>query len=216
MTATAASVEAVRVLAPLISEHADSIESERWLPESVVRAMRDAGVFRSFIPRALGGAEADPVTFCRVVEELASADGSTGWYAMLCGSSSSRDPTSRFSIRGMSGGCAGPGATTTGCRICSCRTTGPAGSPRSPSSPAHSTRCRSSPCPPPSWPALEELAAVKTPARAQTVLREDPVARSHIGEAEGLLRAGQAFVYRTLEEAPAGSIRCPRQTPWRN
>jgi alkylation response protein AidB-like acyl-CoA dehydrogenase len=49
--------------------------------------------------------------------------------------------------------------------------------------------------------ALEELAAVKTPARAQTVLREDPVARARIGEAEGLLRAGQAFVYRTLEEA---------------
>jgi alkylation response protein AidB-like acyl-CoA dehydrogenase len=47
--------------------------------------------------------------------------------------------------------------------------------------------------------ALEELAAVKTP-RAQTVVREDPVARVRIGEAEGLLRAGQAFLYRTLEE----------------
>ena len=83
MTATAASVEAVRALAPLISEHADVIESERRLPEPVVRALTEAGVFQLFIPRALGGAEADPVTFCRVVEELSKADGSTGWCAMI-------------------------------------------------------------------------------------------------------------------------------------
>jgi indole-3-acetate monooxygenase len=86
MTATTATVEGVRALAPLIREHADRIESERRLPEPVVRALTEVGVFRHFVPRALGGAEADPITFCRAVEELVRADGSTGWIAMLCGS----------------------------------------------------------------------------------------------------------------------------------
>jgi indole-3-acetate monooxygenase len=49
--------------------------------------------------------------------------------------------------------------------------------------------------------ALEALASAKAPARSQTPLREHTYAQAQIGEAEGLLRAGQAFVYRTLEEA---------------
>jgi alkylation response protein AidB-like acyl-CoA dehydrogenase len=57
----------------------------RCLPGSVVAAPHDAGVFRSFIPRVLGGAESDPVAFCRMVEELARIDGTTGWCSRLCG-----------------------------------------------------------------------------------------------------------------------------------
>jgi alkylation response protein AidB-like acyl-CoA dehydrogenase len=282
MTATAASVEAVRALAPLISEHADSIESERCLPESVVGAMRDAGVFRSFIPRALGGTEADPVTFCRVVEELARADGSTGWCAMLCGSyglfggllpaaaareifadpdaivAGSLAPTG--TARAVAGGYQLSGRWSFGSGIAHStwvlggsrvldgdapRQT-PRGTPevrllffarsdveiidtwhvgglRGTGShdyrvqdlfvPDHRT-CWFTEEPVELGPlyalplialstalmagvvlgiarhaldALEELAAVKTPARAQIVLREDPVARAKIGEAEGLL-----------------------------
>jgi alkylation response protein AidB-like acyl-CoA dehydrogenase len=49
--------------------------------------------------------------------------------------------------------------------------------------------------------ALEELTAAKVPTRSQTPLREHAHAQAQIGEAEGLLRAGRAFVYQTLEEA---------------
>jgi len=80
---TSSYLEAAQALAPLIGAHAESIESERRLPEPVIRALTEAGVFRLFAPRALGGAEADPVTVCRVVEELAKADGATGWCAMV-------------------------------------------------------------------------------------------------------------------------------------
>src|SRR6266536_2722072 len=83
MSSTVVSLEAARALAPLIGAHADVIEAERRLPETVVRAMAEAGVFRLFVPRAFGGAEADPVTACRVVEALGEADGSTGWCAMV-------------------------------------------------------------------------------------------------------------------------------------
>jgi alkylation response protein AidB-like acyl-CoA dehydrogenase len=38
------------------------------------------------VPEALGGGETDPVITCRVVEELSSVDGATGWVSMLCGS----------------------------------------------------------------------------------------------------------------------------------
>ena len=78
MTATATSIDAVRALAPLISQHAELIESERRLPSRAVRGLIEAGVFQLLIPRALGGAEADPMTVCQVVEELSKADGSTG------------------------------------------------------------------------------------------------------------------------------------------
>ena len=83
MTATATSIDAVRALAPLISQHAELIESERRLPSRFVRGLIGVGVFQLLIPRALGGAEADPMTVCQVVEELSKADGLHGWCAMI-------------------------------------------------------------------------------------------------------------------------------------
>jgi alkylation response protein AidB-like acyl-CoA dehydrogenase len=83
MTVAVGPIEAVGALAPLVGEHADAIERERRLPGPVVDALIDAGVFRLLVPRAFAGAEADPVTACRIVEELSRIDGSTGWCAML-------------------------------------------------------------------------------------------------------------------------------------
>jgi indole-3-acetate monooxygenase len=296
MSATAAPVEAVRALAPLIGEHAEVIERERCLAEPVVKALTEAGVFRLFIPRALGGAEADPVTFCRVVEELATADGSTGWCTMLCGSyghfsgllpeAAAReiygDPDAIMAgalapkgiARVVAGGYRvsgrwsfGSGITHSTWVLGSCRVFDgdaprltPRGTPDMPllffprsdveivdtwqvgglrGTGSHDYQVRDlfvpahracwftgkpvQPGPLYALPyitlstalmagvalgiarhaldALEALAAVKTPARSQAVLRESPLAQAQIGEAEGLLRAGQAFVYRTLEAA---------------
>ncbi len=70
-------------VAPLIRQAADRIEVERRLPEDVVLAMRDAGLFHLAVPRSYGGVEADPVTASRIVEEISAADGSAGWCVML-------------------------------------------------------------------------------------------------------------------------------------
>ena len=81
--AGAALVEAVRALAPRIRAAADEIERDRRLPPALVQAMKDAGIFRMTLPRAWGGPEIDLLTQIRVIEELAAADGSVGWCAMI-------------------------------------------------------------------------------------------------------------------------------------
>lgn len=72
-------VERAKALAPRIRERADEIERERRLPDDIVLAIAEAGLFRMAAPRSLGGSEADLVTVTRVVEEIAAADGSAGW-----------------------------------------------------------------------------------------------------------------------------------------
>ena len=65
-------------LGPVLSAAADEIERNRELPQSVVTALIDNGLFRLLQPRSLGGAELDPMTYVQVVEQLASLDASTG------------------------------------------------------------------------------------------------------------------------------------------
>lgn len=74
---------AVQALVPHICAAADQIERERQLPASLVTAMMDAHLFKLSVPRALGGAEADPAALVQVIEEASRADGSTGWCLMI-------------------------------------------------------------------------------------------------------------------------------------
>jgi alkylation response protein AidB-like acyl-CoA dehydrogenase len=70
---------AVRTLESLIRAHAEEAEQQRRLPQPVVAALAEAGLFRMYTPLTLGGWEVDPLTFYRVVEALARIDGSTAW-----------------------------------------------------------------------------------------------------------------------------------------
>jgi indole-3-acetate monooxygenase len=78
-------VQAANALAPQIQASAEEGERMRRLPLPVVQAMAQAGLFRLWIPRALGGEEADPMTLVRVVEEVSRADGAAGWCAAIGG-----------------------------------------------------------------------------------------------------------------------------------
>src|SRR5262245_17943744 len=73
------SLARVRKLAPLIEHSAAEGERLRRLPEPLVAAMVDAGLYRLLLPRALGGAELDPATFVRVMEAVSRADASPAW-----------------------------------------------------------------------------------------------------------------------------------------
>jgi alkylation response protein AidB-like acyl-CoA dehydrogenase len=78
-------LRAVHALEPLIRAHADEAEQNRRLSPVVVTALAEAGIFRMYTPRALGGLEVDPLTFYRVVEAIARIDGSTGWCVFIGG-----------------------------------------------------------------------------------------------------------------------------------
>ncbi len=74
---------AARGLAPLVDTLRDRFDLDRSLPPVLVDAMHAAGLFRMWVPRDLGGAELDPLSFLTVIEELARLDGSVGWCAVI-------------------------------------------------------------------------------------------------------------------------------------
>src|SRR5436190_21882909 len=68
-----------RALRPLIAAAADEAERRRELTPEIVDALIENGIFRMLLPKSLGGAELDPLTYAAVLEELAQGDGSTAW-----------------------------------------------------------------------------------------------------------------------------------------
>ena len=72
-------VRAAAALQPMLREYHDELEREQRLPRPLVEKMCAAGFYRMVIPRALGGLQADALTYLRVVEILAEGCGSVGW-----------------------------------------------------------------------------------------------------------------------------------------
>jgi alkylation response protein AidB-like acyl-CoA dehydrogenase len=66
----------------------EELETTRRVPRSLVQAINDAGLFRPYLPHALGGLELPPLTVFRVIEELSKVDGSVGWCTMIASSMS--------------------------------------------------------------------------------------------------------------------------------
>jgi alkylation response protein AidB-like acyl-CoA dehydrogenase len=71
-----------RALTPLIEREAAQAESDTTTTPAVVDAIAAAELFWLLVPKELGGTEASVVDVLEVYEELAYADGSTGWSVM--------------------------------------------------------------------------------------------------------------------------------------
>jgi indole-3-acetate monooxygenase len=72
-------VEQAAALRPIVRGFQDETERERRIPPALVDRLRSAGLYRMLVPRALGGLEADALSFLRVVELISEGDGSAGW-----------------------------------------------------------------------------------------------------------------------------------------
>ena len=80
MTST---LDRVRELAPEIAKRSEEIERGRRVPLDLLQDLVDVGCFRMLVPSAYGGSEMSLHDALRVIEELARADGSTGWTVMI-------------------------------------------------------------------------------------------------------------------------------------
>ncbi|HEY1969040.1 MAG TPA: acyl-CoA dehydrogenase family protein [Pseudonocardia sp.] len=66
-------------LVPLLRENAARADAERRLPDDVVSALIEAGIFRAWTPRRYGGFELDPVAHFEMTTHLSRGCSSTGW-----------------------------------------------------------------------------------------------------------------------------------------
>lgn len=66
-------------IAPILRAHAKEAERNRKLSTPAFEAMRDAGLYRMWVPEALDGYEVDPMIGLDVIEALSAIDSAAGW-----------------------------------------------------------------------------------------------------------------------------------------
>jgi alkylation response protein AidB-like acyl-CoA dehydrogenase len=90
MIRTADSIEvqlqnAVERIQGTVEQYREEAEQERWLPDAVVAAMREAGLLRLWTPTEYGGSEVDLPVFMRTAERIAQLDSPAGWVLATAG-----------------------------------------------------------------------------------------------------------------------------------
>ncbi|MDW3182757.1 acyl-CoA dehydrogenase family protein [Roseobacter sp.] len=84
MTAQAAlamAPETKDIVLAQIKQRAPEFQKLRHIPQDVVDQFKTLGVYRAFVPKRFGGDEKSPADFCRLIEDIATADASAGWVA---------------------------------------------------------------------------------------------------------------------------------------
>ena len=74
MSITDTLLQAVRNIEPIIRQYAPDAERDCKLSSVVAQAMHEAGLYRLWRPKALGGFELDPVSGLRIIEAVARID----------------------------------------------------------------------------------------------------------------------------------------------
>src|SRR5688572_14151172 len=75
-------VAKARALSALIEAQAPLIEESKTRTPGMIGAFKSSELFWLLVPKELGGADVDLVTDMEAIEEVTSADGSTGWTLM--------------------------------------------------------------------------------------------------------------------------------------
>jgi alkylation response protein AidB-like acyl-CoA dehydrogenase len=74
-------------LAELIEAHSAEAETTGKLSQAVVQALLEAGIARLYLPKSLGGLEADPLTVAAVTATIARSDTAAAWFVMVANAS---------------------------------------------------------------------------------------------------------------------------------
>ena len=77
-------VERARSLKPLLEAAAPEIEATQSFPPDLLDALHEAQIFRTVMPRSVGGAELNPATHAQVVGAIAEGDASVAWCVAQC------------------------------------------------------------------------------------------------------------------------------------
>ncbi len=73
----------LKELLPAIRARREEIEKARRMPRDLIDELSKLRIFSLGVPQDMGGQQARPAEILRVIETLASADGSTGWCAAV-------------------------------------------------------------------------------------------------------------------------------------
>jgi alkylation response protein AidB-like acyl-CoA dehydrogenase len=76
-------MDVISDIGPILGKHVDEEEKNGRLSSEVVSTLKDAGLFKLFLPRSLGGLEMDPVTTAKIVEQVATYNTAAGWSLMV-------------------------------------------------------------------------------------------------------------------------------------
>ena len=80
--------ETIHEIGPLLNAKVDEEEANRRISESSLNALREAGLLRLFLPKSLGGIEAEPLTVAKAVEAVSLHNATAGWTMMVANVSS--------------------------------------------------------------------------------------------------------------------------------
>ena len=64
-----------------LARRRDEFRDQRYIPRDFIDRLRATGLYRTSTPRRFGGEPMRPAEFLRVVERIATVDGSAGWVA---------------------------------------------------------------------------------------------------------------------------------------
>ncbi len=76
-------VTAARSFHPMLRQRAEEIEQARRLPADIAESFARAGLFRTAVPRSIGGLECPPSVIMETIETVSLADASAGWCVMV-------------------------------------------------------------------------------------------------------------------------------------
>ncbi|MGO1308382.1 acyl-CoA dehydrogenase family protein [Kluyvera intermedia] len=73
--------EALDTLLSEVAARSEDFEHQRHISDDIISRFQQVGVYRALVPKIYGGDECSPAQFCKLIEQIATADGSAGWVA---------------------------------------------------------------------------------------------------------------------------------------